>query len=73
MNGIILITALFSTLEGKNAYLDPGSGSLILQVILAALLGGFFIIRSSWQKIKDGLLSLFGKQRTDEGDEVDET
>ena len=34
------------------AYLDPGSGSYLLQLLLAALFGGLFAIRMSWGRIK---------------------
>jgi hypothetical protein len=33
-------------------YLDPGSGSIVLQMIIAAILGAGVIIRSQWSKIK---------------------
>jgi len=33
-------------------YLDPGSGSYIIQLIIASLLGAAFIVRASWSKIK---------------------
>ncbi|MBN1537561.1 MAG: hypothetical protein JW908_12560 [Anaerolineales bacterium] len=39
-------------------YLDPGSGSVILQTVLASLLGAGVIIRVFWKKIK----SLGGKK-----------
>ncbi len=32
-------------------YLDPGPGSFILQLVLAAILGGLFLIKGSWHKI----------------------
>jgi hypothetical protein len=35
----------------KNAYLDPGSGSFLLQILLAALLGSLFFFRSFWSKV----------------------
>lgn len=31
---------------GSNLYLDPGTGSVLIQVILASLLGFLFIIRT---------------------------
>ncbi len=34
------------------AYLDPGSGSYLLQLLIAALLGGLFAIRMYWGRIK---------------------
>jgi hypothetical protein len=33
-------------------YLDPGSGSYILQVIIAAVLGAGFFIKNFWVAIK---------------------
>ncbi len=33
-------------------YLDPGSGSILIQLVIAALLGGGLFIRSQWAKIK---------------------
>jgi ribose/xylose/arabinose/galactoside ABC-type transport system permease subunit len=48
-------------LSAPNAYLDPGSGSFILQLVLAAVLGGLFIIKGYWMKIK----GLFTKKDSD--------
>ena len=44
------------------AYLDPGSGSYLLQLIIAGFLGGLFVIRMSWDKIKAFFRKLFDKQ-----------
>ncbi len=33
-------------------YLDPGSGSLIIQILIAVLLGLGVALRASWGKIK---------------------
>jgi len=33
-------------------YIDPGSGSYLVQVIIAAVLGGAFWIKRFWRKIK---------------------
>jgi len=61
---IVLVFHLISI----QPYLDPGSGSILLQLLLAALLGAGVILRSQWSKIK----SLFGNKddsKEDEGDE----
>jgi hypothetical protein len=34
------------------AYLDPGSGSYLLQLLIAGLLGGAFVIKSQWARIR---------------------
>ncbi len=52
-------------------YLDPGSGSFLIQLLLAVLLGAGVAIRMYWSKIK----TLFGgkksepSQSTEENDE----
>ena len=35
------------------AYLDPGSGSILIQVIISALVGVGFYIRAKWGSIKN--------------------
>lgn len=68
MIGLFLVSSLFSVLAENKAYLDPGSGSLILQLILAAILGGLFVLRSYWTKIRDGVRNLFSRQQDEEED-----
>lgn len=46
-----IITGLNSALIKEHAYLDPGSGSFILQLILAALLSSLFVFKSFWEII----------------------
>ena len=48
-------------------YLDPGSGSFLVQLLLATLLGLGVALRASWSKIK----TLFGK-KTEAADEDDD-
>ena len=61
---MFLITASLSTiLSSETAYLDPGSGSILIQLLLAAILGLGVMFRSQLAKIKN----LFGgKTNTDE-------
>lgn len=35
-----------------HAYLDPGAGSIVLQAIIAAVAGGFMVMRTYWSKVK---------------------
>jgi hypothetical protein len=45
------------------AYLDPGTGSFILQVLIASLLGGVFAIKMFWSKIKAFFANLISKRK----------
>ena len=33
-------------------YLDPGSGSILIQMLIAALLGAGIFVRAQWSRIK---------------------
>lgn len=46
-------------------YLDPGSGSFILQILIATLVGGLFVIKMYWKRITDFFRNLFSKGRSD--------
>lgn len=46
-------------------YLDPGSGSMVLQIMIASVLSGMFFLRSSIASIKSFALKVFS--RTDQG------
>ena len=46
------LTELAGRLASPPAYLDPGSGSFILQLLVAGILGGLVALRMSWAKIK---------------------
>ncbi len=51
-------------------YLDPGSGSLLVQILIAVLLGLGVALRASWGTIK----GFFGKKKsTGEDDHADDT
>ncbi len=49
-------------------YLDPGSGSILIQLAIAALLGISIAIGASWSKIK----GLFGIKSKPKGEDLDE-
>ena len=60
------IIAIFLIVTNAYAYLDPGTGSFILQAIigfLAALSAGFLYY---WTKVKNFFLKLFKKNNNDE-------
>jgi hypothetical protein len=46
-----------------HAYLDPGSGSYLLQILLASALAGLFALKVFFGKIKDFLSRVLAKFR----------
>ena len=52
-------------------YLDPGSGSILIQLAVAALLGAGLFIRSQWAKIKK-LLGMSSSEVKDDNESDDD-
>lgn len=61
--------ALICASGNAYAYLDPGTGSIILQAIVATVASSLFVIKIYWYKLK----ALFGVSRNaaDREDESD--
>jgi membrane protein implicated in regulation of membrane protease activity len=50
---LFLATTGFLLLPGRAyAYIDPGSGSLIWQVLIAGLLSGLMLVKVYWYRIR---------------------
>lgn len=50
---LLVVLSLFSlTTHFSYAYLDPSSGSYILQMGLASLFGALFVVKAFWSQIR---------------------
>ena len=55
--------------KDAHAYLDPGSGSYLLQLLIAGAVGGLFTVKTFWLQIKTFFSNLFSrKQKKDSAD-----
>ena len=75
MNSIfraVILGALLAVgfITPAHAYLDPGTGSILLQGLFAAVVGGLVTIRLYWAKLKTLFGSMVGKKApTQDGDQ----
>ena len=53
------ITIIFLYPSTSYAYLDPGTGRILLQAILGAIAAGFMTISIWWQKFKSLISKIF--------------
>tara|TARA_B100000524_G_scaffold140432_1_gene70416 strand:- start:39 stop:263 length:225 start_codon:yes stop_codon:yes gene_type:complete len=60
---VIIFSLLFST--NSYAYIDPGSGSIILQAIIAAFAGAGTAITIYWKKVKLFFSKIFKNKNKD--------
>ncbi|HEX2695916.1 MAG TPA: hypothetical protein VHP61_09190 [Acidobacteriota bacterium] len=58
----IALAAAFLTPVFALAYIDPGTGSYVIQLVIAAFVGAMFTLRIFWKKI----VRLFRKGGPDE-------
>jgi hypothetical protein len=50
---LLIALSIFALVPHQaHAYIDPGSGSLIWQVVMAVLLSGMILVKSYWQRLK---------------------
>jgi hypothetical protein len=63
---LFVMCVLFLVPSDAYAYLDPGSGSFIIQIILAGIMGLMLMAKIYWKKIR----GFFGKETIeDTGDD----
>jgi O-antigen/teichoic acid export membrane protein len=67
---LLILTLIFILLLPgvSQAYIDPGSGYILLQVLIAVLIGGFFSFKRFWLQLFQRL-HLY-KPKGDEGEET---
>ncbi len=65
---LAVILALILVPTPALAYLDPGSGSFVIQGIIAVVVGAGFTVKMFWHRIK----SLFTGKSTSEDEDLDE-
>lgn len=66
INIFLLAFGLLSIPQNAFAYLDPGTGSYIFQLLIAGLLGALFAIKVFWIRIKTFFTGLFSKKNKDD-------
>jgi hypothetical protein len=67
MLGLTAFTALVmivGTSAPAHAYIDPGSGSYLLQLALAGILAVVFSLKMSWQRLRTNVAARFGSRET---------
>lgn len=69
-SSISLSAELFFNLLFRNtAYLDPGSGSYFIQLLIASLMGALFVLGAYRKKISQFIKNLFSRQKPNDDQE----
>lgn len=63
INGLFFVSVYMLVVPQKaHAYLDPGTGSYILQIAAAALFGSLFALKVWWRQITHFVSGIFGRK-----------
>lgn len=60
---LLLLAFFLFSIRPAHAYLDPGSGSYILQLLIGGGVGALFAIKTFWGQIKSFFTSLFNRKK----------
>ena len=61
---VVLIVLTLVVAEGDAlAYVDPGTGSYLIQIIIAGVLAAIFVIKGFWRSIRERLAGLFSRKK----------
>lgn len=58
---LIVFVTLLAMSETGYAYIDPASGSLAVQMVIAIVVGGLFALKQFWAKIVKSIQGFFRK------------
>jgi hypothetical protein len=64
--GALLLFALLLP-STAHAYLDPGTGSYVLQILIGTVLGGLFALGMFWRRVVASIARLFRRRSGDDG------
>ena len=64
----LLIMSLLLIPQPAYAYLDPGTGSYVLQLVLGALVGMLFALKVFWRNIRTYLGNFLSREKRAEKD-----
>ncbi len=69
MRIVFVILVLLVTVVPVFAYIDPGTGSMFMQVIIGGVLGVFFLLKLRWKQI----ISFFNRKNGQDTHDVEKT
>ena len=67
--GVAALLYLGVLLGDAHAYLDPGTGSYIFQMLIASVVGGLFALKMYWRKLKESVRRMLGRKGGTNGSE----
>jgi len=63
-NGVLVLICVMILVEPRQAYayLDPGTGSLLIQMLIGGVIAGLYTIKMYWYQLKSFIKRILGKE-----------
>jgi hypothetical protein len=58
---VLIFLILLNLTSPAYAYLDPGTGSMIIQLVIAGVLGAIFTLKTWWRQILGTIKGIFSR------------
>lgn len=62
---VLIVLIQIMTVSTAYAYIDPGTGSYLFQMLMAGLLGSAFAIKMAWRNVKTYISQIFSSNAGD--------
>ncbi len=62
----VALALMVITMPRACAYIDPGTGSYVLQAAAATLLAAAFVVKTTWKNIVSAVSKAFSRRQPDE-------
>lgn len=62
---VLIVLIQIMTASTAYAYIDPGTGSYLFQMLIAGLLGSAFAIKMAWRNVKTYISQIFSSNTGD--------
>lgn len=62
---ILIITTLIIIPRAVHAYIDPGTGTYLLQIIAALIVSSLFVLRTGWKQVVCAAKRIFKHKKSE--------
>ena len=62
----VALSLLIISSKGAQAYIDPGTGSYVLKIVIASVLAAGFVIKATWRNIVGAFTKRFARRDADD-------
>ncbi len=63
---LVAVILLVIAVRPAHAYINPGAGGMLMQLLIGGLISGVVLLRVGWRRFRDGLRGRAARRKDDE-------